>query len=371
MPKRKTNRRQDGIYERTDSPYYWASYIEASGKRVRRSTGIAKSVEGRREAEALLSKWRLEAHMERQWDEQPSRTFDELMLAYLEELEGMTRNTERHIWSLKNLYPRFTGRDLNQLTPGDIRQYIVDRRKAGASNGTINREIGLVSAALNHARKEWDWAVPNPCEKRRLREPEGRVRWITRREAGVLLEAARDPERPGYLADFIALALNTGCRRGELLGLEWSRVDLQARLIHLEAEHTKARRRRSVPLNEAARQAILSRLRFRMRYCADTPWVFCNQKGRRIADIKKTWATVCRKAGLDDFRVHDMRHTCAAWLVTSGVPLAEVRDLLGHSTIAMTERYAHLAPENVRSAVARLDEKQELETKRPRHGRGR
>ncbi|MGM0543841.1 MAG: tyrosine-type recombinase/integrase [Pseudomonadota bacterium] len=66
-----------------------------------------------------------------------------------------------------------------------------------------------------------------------------------------------------------------------------------------------------------------------------------------------------------------VRHTCAAWLVTSGVPLAVVRDLLGHSTIAMTERYAHLAPENVRSAVARLDEKQELKTKRPRHGRGR
>lgn len=65
--------------------------------------------------------------------------------------------------------------------------------------------------------------------------------------------------------------------------------------------------------------------------------------------------TACRRGGIKDFRIHDMRHTCAAWLVTAGVPLAEVRDLLGHSTVKMTERYAHLAPENVRAAVTRLD----------------
>ncbi|GAB2723092.1 tyrosine-type recombinase/integrase [Halomonas garicola] len=370
MPKRKISRGKDGIYEREDSSCYWASYIDARGKRVRCSTGIKKSAAGRKEAEALLSKWRLESHMEKQWDEQPSRTFDELMLAYLDELDNMGRATERHTWSLKKLYPVFTGCDLQQLTARDIRDYIVGRRKEGVSAGTINREIGLMSAALNHARKEWDWEVPNPCEKRRLKEPEGRIRWITRKEAGRLLAAARDPERPHYLEPFIALALNTGCRRGELLGLEWERVDLKAQLIHLEAEHTKAKRRRSVPMNNAARQAMLSLLQFRMRYCADTPWVFCNQNGQRIADIKKTWATVCRKAGIQDFRVHDMRHTCAAWLVTSGVPLAEVRDLLGHSSITMTERYAHLAPENIRSAVARLDEKEDAETKNPRIFRG-
>jgi len=71
--------------------------------------------------------------------------------------------------------------------------------------------------------------------------------------------------------------------------------------------------------------------------------------------VKKGFRSACAKAGLQDFRIHDLRHTCAAWLVSEGVPLSEVRDLLGHASITMTERYAHLAPDRVRSAVAKLE----------------
>ena len=74
-----------------------------------------------------------------------------------------------------------------------------------------------------------------------------------------------------------------------------------------------------------------------------------------MQSIKRSWATACRRAGIEDFHIHDLRHTCAAWLVSAGVALTEIRDLLGHSTIRMTERYAHLAPENIRAAVAALD----------------
>ena len=83
--------------------------------------------------------------------------------------------------------------------------------------------------------------------------------------------------------------------------------------------------------------------------------MFCDRKGRRTLNVRRSFQTACRRAGIADFRIHDMRHTCAAWLVTAGVPLTEVRDVLGHSTVKMTERYAHLAPENVRAAVAKLD----------------
>ena len=75
----------------------------------------------------------------------------------------------------------------------------------------------------------------------------------------------------------------------------------------------------------------------------------------RIRDVKRSFGTACRRARIEDFRFHDLRHTCAAWLVSAGVPLTEVRDLLGHSSVKVTERYAHLAPENVRAAVAVLD----------------
>ena len=141
-----------------------------------------------------------------------------------------------------------------------------------------------------------------------------------------------------------------------MLGLEWGRVDLAAGLVHLEGTHTKSRKRRAVPLNQTARRAVLDRARFRAQCCPDSPWVFCNAQGERIKDVKRSFGTACRRASVEDFRFHDLRHySCAAWLVSSGVGLTEVRDLLGHSSVKVTERYAHLAPENVRAAVAVLD----------------
>ena len=112
----------------------------------------------------------------------------------------------------------------------------------------------------------------------------------------------------------------------------------------------------AAPFNNAdARAALLTRARFRAQYCPASPWVFCQSDGARIGDVKRSFAKACERAGIEDFRIHDMRHPCAAWLVSAGVPLPEVRDLLGHSTIRITERYAHLAPENVRAAVALLE----------------
>ena len=110
-----------------------------------------------------------------------------------------------------------------------------------------------------------------------------------------------------------------------------------------------------MPLNREARAAILCRLNFRAQNCPGTPWVFCAKEGERIKDVKRSFATACRRAGIEDFRVYDLRHTYAAWLVTAGVPLPEVRDLLGHKSIKTTETYAHLAPENLRAAVKVLD----------------
>jgi len=276
-------------------------------------------------------------------------------LAYVRATRDEKRDPVRDRCSLKHLYPEFTGRDLNAVTAVDVRNYIAKRKVEGAAASTINKEIGLLSSAINYARREWGWDLNNPASCCKQREPEGRVRWITREEADRLIFSAQQNSRASHLPDFIRLALNTGMRRGELLGLEWERVDLQANLIHLGGQHTKAGKRRSVPLNAEAREAIIERAGFRAKHCAQSPWVFCARSGRQIGDVKHSFATACKRAGILAFRIHDLRHTCAAWLVSAGVPLAEVRDLLGHSSITMTERYAHLAPENVRAAVAVLD----------------
>lgn len=348
MPKRKD---QDGLYKRGDSSFWWASYTDASGQRTRRSTETAD----RKDAEALLAKWKLAAHQEKHWDAPPRHTFDELMLGYLADTQAYKRSAERDKRCAAWLYPHFTGRELTTLTVGDIYAYQRQRREAHVKDATIRRELSLLSGALNHARQKWGWKVNNPVQGNLPPTSEGRIRWLRPAEAQALIAAAAAEPRSPHTADFIRLALHTGCRKNELLGLEWPRVDLQANLIYLEAHHTKTRQRRAVPLNQEARAALLNRARFRAEFCPGTPWVFCDEKGQRIGNVRRAFETACRRIGLEDFRIHDLRHTCAAWLVSAGVALAEVRDLLGHASITMTERYAHLAPENVRAAVAVLD----------------
>ena len=354
MQKAKPNNRkdQDGLYRRDDSPYWWASFADASGRRTRRSTQTTD----RKDAEALLAKWRLAAYQQKHWDKPPTHTFDELILAYLAETKDKKRSAERDYYSAKQLYPVFTGIELSQLTPSSIRDYIKSRQALNAQPSTINKELRLLSAALNYAGREWGWAIQNPVSGRTLKEPEGRVRWLSIDETDLLMAAAEsEPKAAAHLPAFIQLALHTGMRKGELLGLEWDRVNFATGLILLRAPHTKNEKRRSIPINNTARAALIQRARYRATHCPDSPWVFCHIGGQRITSLRRSFDSACRRAGIVDFHIHDLRHTCAARLVSANVPLMEVRDLLGHSSITMTERYAHLAPENVRAAVAVLD----------------
>jgi len=256
---------------------------------------------------------------------------------------------------MKRLTPFFTGRDMAFLKASVVRAYINQRLGMQASPATINREISLLSAAINYACREWDWVIPNPAAGRKLKEPEGRVRFITETEASRLIRVASKNELAPHLADFLVLALHTGMRSGEILNLSWDQVNLSSRFIILSGEETKSGRRRSIPLNTRAHSAVMSRKAFSAKWCLGSDWVFTNRKGARIQSVKTSFASTCKAVGIKDFRIHDLRHTCAAWLVTAGVPLTEVRDLLGHRSITMTERYAHLSPENVRAAVARIE----------------
>ena len=337
-------------YRRKDSPVWWVSFVDASGARVRRSTETTD----RREAEALEAKWKLESHQQRKWGTAPSRSFEDVMVEYLSAAArrlrpwGYRRNTDAAL----HLRAYFEGADMTNLGAQRVRGYVEQRQDAGVSGDTIARELSVLSAAINYCRTELEWELPNPVERRKPKPTDARIRWITRAEADRLIANS-----PQHLAEFIRLALHTGCRKQELLGLEWARMDLHAKQFYLHAGHTKTGKRRTVPLNREAYAVIIARARFRAEHCPGSPWVFAHKDGERLSDVKRSFATACRKAGITDFRIHDLRHTCAAWLVSAGVSLAEVRDLLGHSTIRMTEKYAHLAPENVRAAVAVLEDR--------------
>lgn len=338
-------------YRRKDSAVWWASYADPSGQRVRRATGTTD----RKEAEALEAKWKLESFRTTQWGEEPSRSFAELMVPYLKASATEKRSPDRDRYIVARLREFFDGKDLRSLGAKDVRAYIQHRQAKKIGPATINRELGLLSAALNWAKRDLEWQLPNPVMGRLLRAPEGRLRWLSREEAERLVNAARGQPRAPYLVDFLELALHTGMRRGEILGLEWQRVDLKEGLIYFRGIHQKNGKLGSVPLNETAKAALARRETFRRAHCPHTRWVFAHKDGSRIQAVKRAFSAACATAGIEDFRIHDLRHCCAAWLVQAGVSIRAVAELLRHDDIRVTMRYAHMAPETVRAAVSVLD----------------
>ena len=158
---------------------------------------------------------------------------------------------------------------------------------------------------------------------------------------------------PLNIQTLVGLALNTGCRRGELFSLKWENVSIKNKRITLDARTTKTDKKRFIPLNKKA-IALLDTWHTKKgeKVTHISGLVFPSQiTGKRMTDIKRSWKTLVSRAEVTDFRFHDLRHDFASRLVMKGVPLIKVRDLLGHSSIEMTERYAHLNAEELHSAV--------------------
>lgn len=330
-------------YRRKGSKYWWVKFTDANRQPTYRSTGTTDL----EEAKALEAKWRLEAHQLRYWGIEPDHTFDEMMHAFFTAKMSEWKAPDRAAHACQRLLPHFTGKYVEKLRRADIVSYIQLRKESGVSPSTINRELDVLSAAFGFAAHALEWRVRNPVVGMSLKQPEGRLRWLKHDEAERLLQEAAKVERSLHLADFIQLALYTGCRKNELLMLTWSRVDWSSGCIRLEGENTKNGKRRRVPLSNPARSALENLSQFRDAHCPQSPWVFAHKSGERLQSLKNGFSTALARAGITDFRIHDLRHTCASWLVSAGVPLYEVKELLGHSSVDMTERYAHLAPENL------------------------
>lgn len=194
-------------------------------------------------------------------------------------------------------------------------------------------------------------------EEVRLRQAlANRERWaVAARASGNRWRALRDePLYPAleegafsdYLTPVVLLALNTGLRRGELLSLAWSDIDLVNRRLTVRPEQAKNGRQRHVPLNSEALD-VLQRWGEQQ---GEVGRVFA------VADVKTAWGRLLRAAGISGFRFHDLRHHFASKLVQASVDLNTVRELLGHADIKMTLRYAHLAPDHLAAAVAKLSD---------------
>ena len=190
--------------------------------------------------------------------------------------------------------------------------------------------------AINYANTEWDWGLTNPCQGKRLPESAGKTVFLSREDATSLIKAV-DRQAP-HLVDLIDLAVQTGCRRKELLELEWDRIDWQKNEIILEACHTKSAKARRVPLSPSARGVLIRRASIQSECCPSTPWVFFHLRrarnteiGDRIKDVKTAMRSACRRVGLT------------------------IRDLLGHISVSMTDRYMHSDRADIHDAVHKLE----------------
>lgn len=337
---------------RGDSPYWWISFTDASGTRVRKSSGTTNH----KEAAALVSKRRLEAHKQTKWGAAPKRLYDEVMLAYLSDTAATKKSHSRDLTSGNALQAHFTGKAIDDLTAQDITDYKRKRREQGRKEATIAKELLLLSAAVNYARAHWNWEIKNPVTGRVPVATRKAPRWFTADEAKALLVAARGHGMVRHLADFIELGLATGMRTGEMLGMTWERVHFDQRMVMLDVGDQKAKRFDSVPLNETALAVLRRRLVLRQKYAPHVEWVFCHQDGERIQSVKKAFRSACRKAKLKHASPHSLRHTFASWLVQAGVPIRTVAELCRHKDIRTTFNYSHLSQAQNTPAIALIDD---------------
>ncbi len=236
----------------------------------------------------------------------------------------------------------FKNKYIFEITPQMIEKYKAMRLEKVAP-ATVNRELACLKHMYTKAI-EWGYVKVNPAKGvKLLKEPPGRLRYLNPDEVERLLNACSNHIRP-----IVVTALNTGMRKSELLSLRWPQVDLKNRKITVI--NAKNNESRVIPINQTLYRE-LSKLSLK----AKGDYVFSDRNGQPFKDIKKAFSSAIKRARIEDFRFHDLRHTFGSYLVMQGVDLKTVQQVMGHKEIRMTMRYSHLSPEYVQEAMERLD----------------
>ncbi|MGB8301389.1 MAG: site-specific integrase, partial [Azonexus sp.] len=234
------------------------------------------------------------------------------------------------------------GKPLDTISRPMIDKITEAKLAEGVTNATVNRVLEILRAILRRCVNEWEWLDKAPMV-RMLKEPTRRIRFLTRQEADSLLR-----ELPEHLADMVAFSLATGLRRSNVTGLQWSQVDLARQVAWIHADQAKARKAIPVPLNSEAMQIVTRQL-------GKHPTHVFTYKGNTIFQVStKTWYAALKRAGIEDFRWHDLRHTWASWHVQNGTPMFALQEMGGWESPEMVRRYAHLAADHLAPYAERL-----------------
>ena len=270
--------------------------------------------------------------------------FDSLCKEYLfySKANKAPQSYRRDQISIKNLLGVYTGKLITEVTAHELEMY-KNRRRDVVKPATVNRELSCVKHMFVKA-VDWDYLKENPLKSVKLfKEPPGRIRYLTEEEIKKLIDCCAY-----YIKPIVETALNTGMRKGEILNLKWSNVDTTNKVITIT--NSKNNESRGVPINDAL---LATLMKLENGTPKDSP-VFRWENGMPIKSIKGGFNNAVNRAGISDFRFHDLRHTFASHLVMNGVDIRTVQQLLGHKTIAMTMRYSHISNEFMKAAVDKL-----------------
>ena len=310
---------------------WWVDITSPSGERVRHSAKTGDPRQAKEYHDTLKARlWRSS-----RLGETPSRLWEEAALRWLREKEGK-KNYANYIrfWT-----EHFKGKPLEMITR-DLASAAIEKEEMAP--GTKNRYVACLRAILRAAQREWEWTKSTPAF-RLYGEPNIRVRWITKEEALRLIESC-----PDYLKAPVIFAFATGLRQANVLNLEWSQIRLTDGVAWIHGDQAKAGKPIPVALNREAVEALQGQIG------KDQRFVF-PRDGKTMRQVQgKPWKRICKKAGIEDFRFHDIRHTWASWHVQAGTPLHVLQEMGGWSDPRMVKKYAHFAPHHLKSYAENL-----------------
>ena len=343
------------VYKQSNSRKWLVEFV-IDGRRYRRSSRTTV----KRKAELLEQKWRQEIHDGRfQIRTTKPLTLEDAANRYWRNViipkPSREKSKKAEAYAIKVITRAFpSGRQLAGIQASDIADWRDKLLGEGKAPATINRYLATLRAILNRAKSDWN-VLSNVPQIRLLPLNNPKSRVITEQEETKILR-----ESAPHLRSLIIFLVDTGARLSEALDVTWDNIDLPAdHRGRVRLMRTKNGRPRVVPLTARVREMILS-----LRFGEDDPCqpIFLYQPsgadhGVQFRNPFKAWKGALRRAGVDqDLRLHDLRHTFASRLVSRGVPLYNVQRLLGHQTITMTQRYAHLSPTTFDAAIQRLEE---------------
>ena len=345
-----------GLFKRGQVWWFSFSY---KGRQIRKSA----ETENKKIAEKIHHKVMTEVS-EGKWFEKllgEGKTFSEMMEKYMAEHSIPNKaSSDRDERSLKHLLPSLGDLLLLEITPRKINSYKTLRRQEGASPCTVNRELALMKHAFTLSINEWEWAKDNPVKKVSMeKEPPARDRWLTDDEEGRLLVVS-----PQWLQKIIIFALDTGCRKDEILSLTWIVIDLSNRVVTIFGKKTGVRR--SIPLTKRVQKMLqeMKKTDGKVRSIKDN-YVFTHPEGQQvnIHTLRSAYERALKKAEIEEFWFHDLRHTFASRLAQKGVDPYTIQKLMGHETFTTTQRYAHHHTESLRRGIEALETDREEKVK--------